>query len=90
MFPDVPGRRTLKIRLLGAYLSRLHAAAAHDAQLAAAFLRVAGLVAPPHSLLRPGIALRVLGARGTRTAPPTVASRPSTPTDGPRRSGQRT
>ena len=90
MFPDVPGHRTLKIRLLGAYLTRLHAAAAHDAHLAVAFLQVAGLVSPPQSLLRPGIALRVLGPHGTRTVPPTVASRPSTHPDGPHRSGQRT
>ena len=56
LFPGVPGRRTLKIRLLGAYLSRLHAAAEGDADLATAFMRVAGLVAPPQSLLSPGIA----------------------------------
>jgi 2-polyprenyl-6-methoxyphenol hydroxylase-like FAD-dependent oxidoreductase len=60
-FPGVQGRRTAKVRLLNAYLARLHAAAAHDADLASAFLRVAGLVAPPQSLLRPGIAVRVLG-----------------------------
>jgi len=64
-FPDVPGHRTVKIRLLGAYLSRLHAVAADDAPLAAAFMRVAGLVAPPQSLLHPVLAVRVL--RGERT-----------------------
>jgi 2-polyprenyl-6-methoxyphenol hydroxylase-like FAD-dependent oxidoreductase len=45
--PGVQGRRTLKVRLANAYLARLHAAAAHDASLASAFVRVAGLVAPP-------------------------------------------
>jgi len=60
LFPGVPGERTLKIRLLGGYLTRLHAAAANDADLATAFMRVAGLVAPPQSLLSPGIARRVL------------------------------
>jgi 2-polyprenyl-6-methoxyphenol hydroxylase-like FAD-dependent oxidoreductase len=60
VFPGVPGRRTLKVRLVSTYLARLHAAAAHDAHLAVAFIRVAGLVAPPQSLLRPAIALRVL------------------------------
>ena len=64
VFPGVPGRRTLKVRLLGAYLARFHAAAAHDARLSTTFVRVAGLVAPPQSLLRPDIALRVL--RGSR------------------------
>jgi 2-polyprenyl-6-methoxyphenol hydroxylase-like FAD-dependent oxidoreductase len=60
VFPGVQGRRTAKVRLVSAYLARLHAAAAHDADLASAFLRVAGLVAPPGSLLRPGVAVRVL------------------------------
>ena len=78
VFPGVQGHRTLKIRLMGAYLTRLHAAAAHDAHLATAFIRVAGLVAPPQSLLRPGIALRVLRGGRIRPRPPKVAS--STPT----------
>jgi 2-polyprenyl-6-methoxyphenol hydroxylase-like FAD-dependent oxidoreductase len=67
VFPGVPGRRTLKSRLLGAYLARLHAAAAHDAELAAAFIRVAGLVAPPQSLLHPSVVLCVL-RKGPRIA----------------------
>jgi hypothetical protein len=62
VFPGVHGRRTAKVRLANAYLGWLHAAAAHDADLASAFMRVAGLVAPPRSLLRPGILLRVLRA----------------------------
>src|SRR6266542_6589040 len=60
VFPGVQGRRTARVRLVNAYLGRLHAAAAHDARLAGAFLRVAGLSAPPASLLRPSIAVRVL------------------------------
>jgi hypothetical protein len=71
VFPGVPGRRTARVRLVNAYLARLHAAAAHDARLASAFMRVAGLVAPPESLLHPGILLRVL-----RTGPhPAVGTR---------------
>ena len=46
-FPGVPGRRTIKTRLLGGYLARLQAAAAGDPHLATAFIRVVGLVAPP-------------------------------------------
>ena len=61
--PGVQGRRTLKDRLVHAYIARLHAAAEHDATLASAFVRVAGLVAPPQSLLHPSIAVRVLRAR---------------------------
>jgi 2-polyprenyl-6-methoxyphenol hydroxylase-like FAD-dependent oxidoreductase len=66
VFPGVPGRRTLKVRLISAYLARLHAAAAHDATLASAFVRVIGMVAPPRSLLTPSVAVRVL--RGTLRA----------------------
>jgi hypothetical protein len=74
VFPGVQGRRTAKVRLVNAYLGRLHATAAHDASLASAFMRVAGLVAPPRSLMRPGVAVRVLRASlhpaaGTRAHP---------------------
>ena len=58
-FPGVQGRRTTKLRLGNAYLARFHAAATRDADLAGVFMRVAGLVAPPRSLLRPGVAARV-------------------------------
>jgi hypothetical protein len=71
--PGVQGRRTLKVRLVNAYIARLHAAAAHDAHLASAFVRVAGLIEPPQSLLRPSIAVRVLRA-SRRPAPGTAAS----------------
>ena len=81
LFPGVPGRRTRTMRLMGAYFTRLHAAAADDAQLAAAFVRVAGLVTPPQSLLRPGVALRVLGLRHARISPPSVAARHSSSPD---------
>jgi 2-polyprenyl-6-methoxyphenol hydroxylase-like FAD-dependent oxidoreductase len=62
VFPGVQGRRTLKVRLVSGYLARLHAAAAHDASLASAFVRVAGLIARPESLLHPDVAVRVLRA----------------------------
>jgi 2-polyprenyl-6-methoxyphenol hydroxylase-like FAD-dependent oxidoreductase len=71
--PGVQGRRTLRIRLVNAYIARLHAAAAHDASLASTFVRVAGLVAPPQTLLRPQVALRVLRA-GLHPATGTVVS----------------
>jgi hypothetical protein len=73
-FPGVQGRRTRKVRLINAYLARLHAAA-HDATLAGAFVRVAGLVAPPQLLLRPGVAARVLwGSLHPATASTVVSS----------------
>ncbi|HEX6314705.1 MAG TPA: hypothetical protein VFZ73_07595 [Gemmatimonadaceae bacterium] len=60
VFPGVTGRRTRKLRLASAYIARVHAAAARDPQLAAAFVRVSGLVDPPDALLRPRVAVRVL------------------------------
>jgi 2-polyprenyl-6-methoxyphenol hydroxylase-like FAD-dependent oxidoreductase len=59
-FPDVVGRRTVPMRLLNLYLAKLLAGAAHDPRLGRAFLRVAGLVAPPQALLAPGVAARAL------------------------------
>jgi 2-polyprenyl-6-methoxyphenol hydroxylase-like FAD-dependent oxidoreductase len=59
----VTGRRTLQGRLLGAYVTRLHSAAAHDPALSNAFAHVASLVRPPQVLLWPDVALRVLRHR---------------------------
>jgi 2-polyprenyl-6-methoxyphenol hydroxylase-like FAD-dependent oxidoreductase len=80
VFPGVQGRHTTKVRLVNAYLARLHAAAAHDASLASAFMRVAGLVAPPQSLLRPAIAARVLGGSLRRAATRPRRPRPTSRT----------
>jgi 2-polyprenyl-6-methoxyphenol hydroxylase-like FAD-dependent oxidoreductase len=64
--PEVHGHRSVRTRLGAAYLARLHAAAVHDATLATAFARVVGLVDPPHRLMRPGVAARVLLHRHRR------------------------
>jgi 2-polyprenyl-6-methoxyphenol hydroxylase-like FAD-dependent oxidoreductase len=56
--PDAPVSR--KTRFLRWYMDRLHVAARTDVTVARAFLMVAGLVAPPASLLRPATARRVL------------------------------
>jgi hypothetical protein len=58
--PEVAGRRTLKVRLVNAYLPHLHAAAAVDSRVGAAFMRVSNLLDPPPRLLRPTLVLRVL------------------------------
>jgi 2-polyprenyl-6-methoxyphenol hydroxylase-like FAD-dependent oxidoreductase len=67
-FPQVSGRRTAKVRMVNAYLARLHAAAAVDPALAVAFIRVAGLMDRPESLLRPDRIARVLRAQHARPA----------------------
>jgi 2-polyprenyl-6-methoxyphenol hydroxylase-like FAD-dependent oxidoreductase len=58
--PEVPGKRTARIRLVNSYLPKLHAAAASDPSLGRAFARVMGLLERPESLFRPDRALRVL------------------------------
>ena len=61
-FPQVPGKRSAKVRLVNAYMPRLHAAAARDQALAASLVRVIGLKDRPEGLLRPDRVLRVLRA----------------------------
>ena len=76
-FPGVEGRRTVGMRVLGAYVARLQAGAARDPRLGRAFLRVAGLVDPPQALLRPSVVARALSPRndaGT-ALPGTLAGR---------------
>jgi 2-polyprenyl-6-methoxyphenol hydroxylase-like FAD-dependent oxidoreductase len=71
-FPQVPGKRSAKVRLVNAYMPRLHAAAARDEALAASLVRVIGLKDRPEGLLRPDRVLRVLRgnlAHGRRPIP---------------------
>jgi 2-polyprenyl-6-methoxyphenol hydroxylase-like FAD-dependent oxidoreductase len=74
-FPEVAGPRTAKVRLFGAYMARLHAAAARDPRVAVSFARVMAMVDPPPSLLQPRTAARVL--HGGRLAPARVGARPT-------------
>jgi 2-polyprenyl-6-methoxyphenol hydroxylase-like FAD-dependent oxidoreductase len=67
-FPGVQGRRTPRVRMVNAYLRRLHVAAEHDPEVGRAFLRVVNLVDRPERLLAPAVAARVL--RGGRAADP--------------------
>ena len=57
--PGAIGRKSPMVRMMGRYIARLHQAAAADAALGAAFLRVSSLVDPPTALFRPGTAGRV-------------------------------
>jgi 2-polyprenyl-6-methoxyphenol hydroxylase-like FAD-dependent oxidoreductase len=79
-FPQVPGPRPAKVRLVNAYLARLQAAAASDASLATAFIRVVGMLDRPETLLRLDRVIRVLRAPrhpictpGSRTVPTPVS-----------------
>jgi hypothetical protein len=92
-FPQVPGPRPAKVRLINTYLARLQAAAASDASLATAFIRVIGMLDRPETLLRPDRIIRVLRAPrhpiytpGSCSAPtpvpPSSNSWPTPPTPG--------
>lgn len=59
-FPEVEGKRPPSLRIINWYLSKLHVAARRDPVVARRFNDVTGLLAPPSSLMRPGIILRVL------------------------------
>ena len=76
-YAGVEGPRTVKVRMINAYIARLQRAAVHDSSLTNAFMRVAGLIDEPAALLRPGRVLRTLRRSG-RPAPapaPLVAAR---------------
>ena len=92
-FPQVLGPRPAKVRLVNAYMARLQAAAASDASLATAFIRVIGMLDRPETLLRPDRIIRVLRAPhhpiytpGSCSAPmpvpPSSNSWPTPPTRG--------
>jgi 2-polyprenyl-6-methoxyphenol hydroxylase-like FAD-dependent oxidoreductase len=73
--PGVKGPRTARRRIIGAYITRLQAAAADDPALARAFVRVTALVDRPEALLHPAVARRVMrravrapGSAGRRRA----------------------
>jgi hypothetical protein len=59
-YPDVEGTRTGMVKFVNWYIGKLHIAAAGDPQVARAFHRVANLLDPPPSIMRPGVALRIL------------------------------
>ncbi|MGY1737568.1 NAD(P)/FAD-dependent oxidoreductase [Geodermatophilus sp. SYSU D00684] len=83
--PSVLGRRSARVRVVNAYVARVQAAAAVDAGVGSAFLRVANLIDRPESLLRPRLAARVLLAqrRAVQGAAP-VADRPRPVVEVPR------
>lgn len=72
-YSGVEGPRTAKVRMINAYITRLQRAAVHDASLTNAFMRVAGLIDEPTTLLYPGKLLRVLlqsGRQPSQTSAP--------------------
>lgn len=68
-FAHVPGRRTMKIKILNAYLPKLHRAATIDPAVGETFLKVANFLAPPQRLLSPAMLWRVWRGRKAGTTP---------------------
>jgi 2-polyprenyl-6-methoxyphenol hydroxylase-like FAD-dependent oxidoreductase len=67
-YPGVEGERTDQIKLVNQYVPAVLAAATMDPVVTDAFLKVAGLVADPMSLMAPDIAIRVGRAMQMRAA----------------------
>lgn len=84
-FPDVPGRRDAKVRIGNGYVARVAYAATRDPQVTTAYMRVAGLLASPQSLMRPDLAVRVLrhGLRRPEPAPAVLPDDAPTEQKGP-------
>jgi 2-polyprenyl-6-methoxyphenol hydroxylase-like FAD-dependent oxidoreductase len=65
-FPQVEGKRPPGSRLVNRYLDLVHEAASYDATVCRKFFDVLNLLATPGSLMRPGVAWRVLSRRASR------------------------
>jgi 2-polyprenyl-6-methoxyphenol hydroxylase-like FAD-dependent oxidoreductase len=77
-FPQTRGPRPAGIDLLNRYVALVHRATQTDAQVTQAFLRVMNLLAPPSSLMAPGVLLRVLRAAWQRRGERSTMPRPAT------------
>jgi 2-polyprenyl-6-methoxyphenol hydroxylase-like FAD-dependent oxidoreductase len=77
--PGVIGPKTPMAHFLNWYITQLHISARTDSRIAMAFKNVSNLLAPPQSLLKPGIAARVLSGAVSRQAATNKASRLGAP-----------
>lgn len=67
----IPGERTPQIRVSNALVRHITVAAQHDPKIAVAMLNIGHLVAPPESIMKPGMLARILWAR-LKGDPPTA------------------
>ncbi len=58
-FPETTGPKPAGVDVLNRYVARVHRATLEDPVVGAAFIRVMNLMAPPSSLMSPGLMLRV-------------------------------
>jgi 2-polyprenyl-6-methoxyphenol hydroxylase-like FAD-dependent oxidoreductase len=75
--PEIPGTPALSTRIFNLYVDRVLVAAEHDVAAFEQFVRVAWLVDPALSLLRPAIVWRAVMARRHRGGPPPMDSAPT-------------
>ncbi len=76
--PQVSGPRPFPLKLINAYVARVQRVAVHDAVVAAAFVKVMHMLAPPPSLFAPALMWRVWrGARRAAAAPAAARSEAS-------------
>ncbi|MFJ9785583.1 FAD-dependent oxidoreductase [Amycolatopsis sp. NPDC101161] len=78
-YAGAEGRKGLMTDFVNRYVARLQEAAVEDSVLTNAFIRVAGLIDPPQSLLKPKYALRVLRHRRRPQAVLPPAAEPPAP-----------
>lgn len=57
--PQIEGRRSPMVRFINWYIGKLHHAAHRDSAVSVAFLKVINLMAPPPSVMQPGVMWRV-------------------------------
>ena len=69
-YSAVDGPRTAMVKFVNWYIGKLHIAAAGDPEVARAFHRVANLLEPPPSIMKPAIAMRILQGNLRRPAAP--------------------
>ena len=58
-FPGTTGPKPAGVDVLNRYVAAVHRATLEDAAVGAAFIQVMNLMAPPSSLMAPGLMLRV-------------------------------
>ncbi|MFD4502725.1 hypothetical protein [Streptomyces sp. NPDC058457] len=67
--PGVEGPKVPSMRLATGYLDRVLTAVSHGPNLATDFVKVICGIAPPATLMRPGILIRVIRPRTAKPAP---------------------
>ncbi|GAA4422393.1 FAD-dependent monooxygenase [Actinokineospora soli] len=76
-FPGVEGERTKQVKMAQKFLKLTQIAATRDKTVAAAYMRTAGLIDPPETLMKPKLLIRILlnalrGPAKPTPAPPVV------------------